>query len=70
MTASDIIALVNSHPHGLTTAQAAEITGMKPGTIATRLSKLADYGKINRTRDRSGNGNNASRWLPKIEAPP
>lgn len=61
MTAVQIIALVENHPQGLTTAQAASITGMKPGTIATRLSKLADYGKIKRERYHRDHAT----WLPK-----
>jgi DNA-binding HxlR family transcriptional regulator len=65
MTEAQIIALIEQHPQGLTSAQAAAITGANPNTIATRLSKLADYGKISRRQVSQRPPANAALWLPK-----
>jgi predicted transcriptional regulator len=47
--ASDIIKLLKNNPGGMTTAQVAERYGTKISAIGGRLSKLADYGRIQRT---------------------
>ena len=44
-----IAGLLNSSPHGLTSAEIAARLGMTTGKVSSPLSKLAAYGVIRRT---------------------
>lgn len=65
MTTAQLIALIEKNPQGLTSAQAAAITGGRTNTLATRLSKLAVYGKISKRQVSQRPPANAALWLPK-----
>jgi DNA-binding Lrp family transcriptional regulator len=53
-----ILEILRGCPYGLTTKEIAERLGVPAGNISSRLSKLAAYGVIKKTR--GGTGHNVS----------
>lgn len=51
MTEHELVALVASHPQGLTVMQAVTVTHIPVGTMGSKLSRAFQYGKISRRRD-------------------
>lgn len=57
MSTDDLIGALRFAPDGLTTAELAARFGADPATLSMKLSRLANYGRIDRafeTRTRSG----------------
>jgi predicted transcriptional regulator len=63
---SDLIALLNSHPEGLTTSDIAKFFNAEQQTAASRLSKLYNYGMIGRYHPNVKY--NRAHWVP-LKAP-
>lgn len=57
-----LVRAVASVPQGQTTAQIAARIGRKPASVASQLSKLFMYGRIDREFRRSDNGVPPQRW--------
>jgi hypothetical protein len=52
LPADDILNILRTTPSGLTAKEVADRLGSTPSNIGSRLSKLAAYGVIKRTRGR------------------
>ena len=63
-----IIAILQGSPNGLTSNEIAERLGATAGNISSRLSKLAAYGIIGKTRYRGGPNGNVYRTLTDEQA--
>jgi predicted RNA polymerase sigma factor len=64
----DLIALINSNPDGMTTAQVAAAFSVEPNKAAHRLSRASAYGMIRKQRTPIvGKRTNAALWLPKVK---
>ena len=63
-----IIAILQESPTGLTSNEIAERVGTTAGNISSRLSKLAAYGIIGKTRYRHGPRGNVYRALTDEQA--
>ena len=63
-----IVAIPQESPNGLTSNQIAERLGVTAGNISSRLSKLAAYGIIGKTRYRRGPRENVYRALTDEQA--
>jgi DNA-binding Lrp family transcriptional regulator len=61
-----IVAILQGSPNGLTANEIAERLGATAGNLSSRLSKLAAYGIIEKTR--YGNGRNVYRALAYEQA--
>jgi predicted transcriptional regulator len=64
-----IIAILQGSPNGLTSNEIAERLGDTAGNISSRLSKLAAYGIIGKTRYSRGPRGNVYRALTDKQAP-
>jgi len=54
-TVSDrIFSLLDATPYGLTAKEVADRLGTTPGNVSSTLSKLAAYGRIQRTSGQAG----------------
>ena len=49
-----ILEILRGYPYGLTAKEISERLGVPAGNISSRLSKLAAYGVIKKTRGRTG----------------
>jgi DNA-binding Lrp family transcriptional regulator len=49
-----ILEILRGYPYGLTAKEIAERLGVPAGNISSRVSKLAAYGVIEKTRGRTG----------------
>src|SRR5262249_229399 len=63
-----IIAILQEFPNGLTSTEIAGRLGDKPGTLTSRLSKMAAYGIIGKTRYSRGPRGNVYRALTNKQA--
>ena len=63
-----IIAILRGSPHGLTSNEIAQRLGATAGNISSRLSKLAAYGIIGKTRYSRGPRGNVYRTLTDEQA--
>ena len=65
----DLIALINSNPDGMTTAQVAAAFSVEPNKAAHRLARAAAYGLILKGRAAAQtHPTHTALWLPKAKA--
>jgi hypothetical protein len=67
ITNAQLIELVNAHPEGIITSEVARIFNARQDSIASRLSKLYNYGLI--SRDHATVKYNHARWMPLPNGP-
>jgi DNA-binding IclR family transcriptional regulator len=60
---ADLLALINAHPEGLVTSEVAAHFQAEQQSVASRLSKLFNYGLI--ARDVEDAKYHRARWLPR-----